>query len=370
MHTLEIEDYKCFRGLNSINLNQLTILAGMNSAGKSSVIQAIRLLHKAFESGTGMIEYNEELPDTYYGTAQDLVNVASGSDSFSITLYDDENDGQMGASFFSSEDGDHPLGIECVLNTEEEVLPILNKEHYYLSAERVGPRTSSPMADLSYLHSGSHGEHTAQVLSVKGGLTKVNEDRMFPESKSDKLITQTELWTDFIFPDTQLSVTSAPDSFRCQIRVRRAGTSQSLLTNVGFGVSYLLPIIVDCLVAKRDKLVIIENPEAHLHPSAQTKVGWMVAYMAKAGLKILLETHSEHIIEGIKLFAAENPEFKNKVSINFFTEGENQEAPSIRHITFEEDFSFSDYPKGFLDESAESFLKVRSILKERKNGGD
>lgn len=70
--------------------------------------------------------------------------------------------------------------------------------------------------------------------------------------------------------------------------------------NVGFGLSYVLPIVLALLVTKPGGLVIIENPEAHLHPRG-SYLGRLIALAAEAGVQVVVETHSDHIINGIRL---------------------------------------------------------------------
>lgn len=73
--------------------------------------------------------------------------------------------------------------------------------------------------------------------------------------------------------------------------------------NVGFGYSYVLAIIVTALIAKKNDIVIIENPEAHLHPEAQTRLTLLLSKLGARGVQVFIETHSEHVINGFRLAA-------------------------------------------------------------------
>lgn len=88
-------------------------------------------------------------------------------------------------------------------------------------------------------------------------------------------------------------------------------------TNIGFGISYVLPIIVTGLIAKPDTIMVVENPEAHLHPSAQSKIGQFLAVIAQSGVNVIVETHSDHVINGIQIATAKHIISKEHVSINF-----------------------------------------------------
>lgn len=357
MYTLKIEDFKCFGGSKAITLNRLTVLVGMNSAGKSSMIQSMILLQKAYNSTVNELNYNGVSPDCGFGTVHELMNSDSAKDEFSVSLYDDENEKSVECVFSTADDEEDSLLLKFDIGVDGDI-PLLGKELYYLSAERLGPRTSHPMVDLAYPHCGEHGEYTAQVLSYKGGMSRVDENRKFPGSSINTLEGQVRAWLDFILPGTSISITPIDTKImRRQVMITRKTTDLRMPTNVGFGVSFVLPIIVECLVAKKDRLVIIENPEAHLHPSAQTRMGLLLGFMAHAGLTMVIETHSEHVVDGIQLFAARNPNFRQDITINFFSDTKTFGTPDIKEITLNKHtFKYSELPSGFMDESAKTYL--------------
>lgn len=363
MYTLKIEDFKCFGGSKAITLNQLTVLVGMNSAGKSSMIQSLILLHKAYNSKNEVLNYNGISADCGFGTVHELMNSESAKEEFCVALYDDENEKSVECVFSPADDEEDSLSLNFVLEANGEI-PLLDKELYYLSAERLGPRISHPMVDLAYPHCGERGEYTAQVLSYKGGMSRVDDKRKFPGSENNTLEGQVRQWLDFILPGTSISITPIDTKImRRQVMITRRTTDLRMPTNVGFGVSYVLPIIVECLVAKKDRLLIIENPEAHLHPSAQTRMGLLLGYMAHSGLTMVIETHSEHVVDGIQLFAARNPNFRLDVTINFFSETKTFGSPDIKEITLNKHtFKYSDLPPGFMDESAKTYLEFTDAV--------
>ena len=72
-------------------------------------------------------------------------------------------------------------------------------------------------------------------------------------------------------------------------------------TSVGFGIAYVLPVLVALLSANEKYMVIIENPEAHLHPRGQVAMGELIARAAAAGVQVIVETHSDHVLNGVRL---------------------------------------------------------------------
>ncbi len=125
-----------------------------------------------------------------------------------------------------------------------------------------------------------------------------------------------------------------------------------------YGVSYVLPIIVSCLIRlyQRElsgnllKTILVENPEAHLHPASQSRLGIFLAQMVNNGLNIILETHSDHIINGIRIAIKRKDISNDKVLFNFFEQGDKVGQNTIRQIDIDEDGNLSDWPKGFFDQ--------------------
>lgn len=88
--------------------------------------------------------------------------------------------------------------------------------------------------------------------------------------------------------------------------------------NVGFGYSYILSIIVSALIAKEGNILIIENPEAHLHPKAQLNLSYLLAKLTGNGVQVFIETHSEHIVNGFRIAALKDGFSLNNKDLNIF----------------------------------------------------
>ena len=130
--------------------------------------------------------------------------------------------------------------------------------------------------------------------------------------------------------------------------------------NVGFGITYALPVIVSLLKLKQDDLLIIENPEAHLHPGAQGLIGHLIARAASIGAQIIIETHSDHILNGIRVAVKEKFIPAEKTSVFFFSR-ENV-GPSYHTNVFKPvigmDGSIDYWPDGFFDEWDKALTKL------------
>lgn len=95
------------------------------------------------------------------------------------------------------------------------------------------------------------------------------------------------------------------------------------IADVGFGVSQVLPVLVALLVAEKNQFVIIEQPELHLHPRAQTKLAEIIASSINRGARIMVETHSSLLLLGIQTAVAEGILEPSKIALNWFTTNEN-----------------------------------------------
>jgi predicted ATPase len=111
--------------------------------------------------------------------------------------------------------------------------------------------------------------------------------------------------------------------------------------------------VVTALLASRPgELIIIENPESHIHPRGQAELGKLIALTAQNDVQLIIETHSDHIINGIRVAIKENPQLKNDTLLFYFDKivtGTEQYA-KITDIEIDENGTLSDYPENLLDE--------------------
>ena len=119
--------------------------------------------------------------------------------------------------------------------------------------------------------------------------------------------------------------------------------------NVGFGLTQVLPIIVATLVAQKDDLLLIENPEVHLHPIGQAKMGMFLAEAANAGIQVLVESHSDHVFNGIRRAVKSNAIAHDKVSLNFFRP-RGEEGEQFTSPTLDAEGKIDHWPPGFFDQ--------------------
>lgn len=371
MENLIIKNFKCFRDAN-IPLDQLTIFAGANGYGKSSAIQALLYLRRTIEHcakwNDSIYTYvesnglNVQLNDAYclsLGDSSQVLSQDSAENFIILGLYNDEKKFHVK---YEVEDSKLYLTPIEVINQRNKESQIFIQEFYYLNAERIGPRIKQEIKFYDFPNTGFQGEQTAQLLGDTSFnySFKVDEKRKFPQIESARLEQQVNAWLNELMPEVKVTASYDTATLSAQIRVNNFFTKNNavIAPNIGFGISYVLPIIVTGLIAKQGSYMIVENPEAHLHPSAQSKIGRFLAMVANAGVQVIVETHSDHVINGMQLAAIKNEINPEHIVINFFNQTASSQQPELESIAINTKGELSSWPKGFFDQTQLDFAEL------------
>lgn len=386
---IKVQNFKCFQDIN-IPLKQLTINVGGNGRGKSTITQVLLLLRSFIEQNGQINQFNNQLayklPSEYPSQKLELpLNEHYALKlGHSFSLINQRVETNEHVSFTYSVDNENFLHLDASVSglnpdlyftlTEKskssgiEHTPLGKQEFYYLNAERQGPRIATSIRYQKFPNVGAFGEYTAQAILLKDGFYKINADRAFENQNNLSIYHQVNYWLNYILPGNQITIISEKNNaYYVQVGLKNEFTDLAVLpTNMGFGVSYVLPIIVSCLLAKKGSLTIIENPEAHLHPGAQSKMGQFIAKMATTGLNIIVETHSDHFVNGIQLSIAKKETNNQDVVINFFDLDPETNNPKVQSIFLNEDAALSNWPKGFFDQTQKDFAELSRLRRQNK----
>lgn len=351
---LRIGAFKRYASLN-LPLGGLTVLTGLNGGGKTTVLHALLLLRQVASRTTLPSEARlNGIWGLALGEAQDVLhNVADPADG--IRLGVELDDGVVyDWTFTVDETATHQLVLP-VRDLPATKLPdgALNdpgRAFQYLCAERLGPRDTLGVQALDerYLSVGVQGEYLAQVLAVLDRHA-VDSQRLHPQdTELHGLKAQTERWLAEIARPLQLEATWPPGTLSTTLRYRepQAGGDWVKAANMGFGVSYALPVIVGGLLAPKGGLLLVENPEAHLHPQGQSAMGAFLARIAASGVQVVVETHSDHVLNGVRrAVAIDKTVSADDVRIHWF--GREPEPTSL---TLSPGGDLSGWPEGFFDQ--------------------
>ncbi len=163
--------------------------------------------------------------------------------------------------------------------------------------------------------------------------SSVLEESLLRDDSSPSLSTQVNYWLNEILEvrmDTERKNLS--DNFVTVKYIGKDGIPHTP-RNVGSGISYLITILIVCLASEKNSTILIENPEIHLHPKAQSKLTEFLYFIAESGRQIFVETHSDHIFDGVRAGIATNEMENSKVSVNFVTY-DKEEGSKCEKISF------------------------------------
>lgn len=372
--TLKICNFKCFKE-QSINFGNMTLLTGLNGMGKSSVIQSLLLLRQSFKQGV--------LPNEGLALNGSIVNIGTGQDALSRDA--DKFNIEFEINFKDSKSAKWVFDY----NQSADVLPLLSTDiddevyrknlfmerFFYVEAERLGPRRFFEMSayNVKKLHqTGSKSEYALHYLSHWGDNKVSNFEICHPDSNGDTIFNQVEAWMQEIRPGTQIHLSPRPemDLLNLNYSFKREGHSSDKFrsTNVGFGITYILPVLLALIAANPGDLVILENPEAHLHPKGQAKLGELMAIAAHGGVQVIVESHSDHILNGIRFATYIDRIQPDEVCINYFENSTQEEASQVEVITpiIDSEGRLDKWPSGFFDvwdDYLEKLLTPKEYLK-------
>jgi predicted ATPase len=360
---IHIKNFKCFQQAD-LCLASITLLSGLNGVGKSTTLQSLLLLRQS-QDGESKIRLNG-----------DLVELGQTSDAFCETAEDDE-------MAFRLVD-EQCLTLEWAYQFTEETFQtkkiaentgncILFSDHFhYISADRWGPRRFLPMSEFDVHHGklGKYGEYTAHYLMEYGDRLFANPRLPLRDEEAGKtLLHQVQVWLNEISPGTRIETKALKEvdastisfSFRGEYGYSKAFRP----TNVGFGLSYTLPVIVALLSLPEGGLVMLENPEAHLHPRGQTIMGKLMAIAAAAGIQVIVETHSDHVLNGIRIAVRDGIIKPEDSCFHYFTRDAKGKI-EIQTPLIDAEGRIDQWPEGFFDESVRNLATLSSSRRRER----
>lgn len=352
--SLELNGYKCFDRLR-IKLAPLTLFTGFNGAGKSTALQPLLLIAQAARlriwgsSGLeGELPLNGEI--VRLGSAGDVISAGNTGIATSFTVGAGESLLHLNVS---ARAGDRTLQIRSpsdVLGTASLVKQLGRLVH--LSAVRSGPLDAFPIPDRS-------ATEVADV-GVDGGFasycyheladTDVPAERRCGTASGTTFRRQVDAWLDCLAPGASANVQAVPVASMLALQFRLSQTGEwRRPANVGYGLTYAFPILVSLLAAQPGDIVVIDSPEAHLHPQAQSRMGRLLAQFAASGIQLLVETHSDHILNGARLAVRDRVIDSENLSILFFA-GASTAGHGVTSPKIDREGRIDEWPDGFFDQ--------------------
>lgn len=372
---LELRHFKCFEHLR-LPVRLLTVLSGTNAAGKSTAVQPLVLLHQTMLDH----EWSRRLAlngrAVRLGTVADVVDRVHGRGGFDLGIEHSEGarivwrfggdrtdmsmhvdqvsvdaaegglraeGGDLGVRFrYLLPDGEIPTGARQLTDQLQSL--------FYLGAERIGPRDTYPLRDTKLTGEvGPTGERVPGFLYA--GQDERVESSLALDGTPRTRLRQVEGHMARFFPGCRIDVEKVP---RASAVMLRLGTSTAMdldtPTHTGFGLTQVLAIVVVALSLEKGGLLIVENPEVHLHPAGQSLMGGFLSQVAAAGIQVIIETHSDHVLNGVRRAVKTGALSNKKVALNFFRPRGKDAAAQVESPVMDQEGRLDSWPEGFFDQ--------------------
>ncbi len=360
---IQLHNFKIHKDLE-LKVGGLTLISGQNGMGKSSVFQSLLLLRQSCRVDGVMDGLNLKGDLAQLGVVRDVE--CQSAEDHNLTISIEQGSDSMVFEFILDVDS-----LKTFLPTLSGVpisgfaakSSLFSDDFQYISAFRWGPRKG-------YERDTDVVERHRQISKMNGEceyavhfLSHYGREECRPEmlllspgeepNVANRLTDQVGRWMRLISPGVNVRVEATEESFKLRYnfdRPEQTKTSDMTPPNVGFGVTYALPIVVALLSARRGALIMIENPEAHIHPGAQAGLMMLVMRAVKAGVQVMIETHSDHIVNGALVAVAKEPVLREQVSVYYFDRDDRQHVSVAKELEVTADGRIRPQPEGFFDQ--------------------
>lgn len=337
---IRVKALKSIRDL-SVECSNLNLFTGVNSSGKSTFLQALLIASQA--------DWTDDCLDgplaLSLGEFREVRNFNMPREDIEIMIWDSEyhepakvvlaEQDEQGGYTVMTPDRDSDEFCREVFGFGDEdqdfhSLPMYGLDLKYLSCHRIGPKDIYEKRMRNNDSMGIEGEYTFSYL-LKNMEQPLDDIHSCNKFVGNTLIEQVNQWLEYI-AGTTLKISDLKKTNYLQVKYNNnpKNRNQEALycrpMNVGAGVSYLISILVVCLGSNKNDIIVIENPEIHLHPKAQSRLCEFLYFISNNDRQIFVETHSDHIFNGIRVGTALGTMKKENISTNFFALDKNFET--------------------------------------------
>lgn len=388
--SIEIKNFKSIKS-KVFALRNLNVLLGLNGQGKSSFVQSLLLLRQS-NTEPGRVKGWLNLKGRYvnigntkdafyqYAKKEDLIFNLSLGEGTTIPFhyaYEMEKD-VLPPKADKNIYGETGIKFEALVKDAEKHTGLFSNQFQYLNAYRIQPESTYPKSNNEVVQNrniGMNGQYAAHFIETYYDEEVAFDNLLHPDSfvedtllkkiiVNKTLINQINLWLGEISPGINVRTTSInQDKVLLEYVFEQptyVNTNRFKPVNVGFGITYALPVMTALLSAKPGALLIIENPESHIHPKGQAKLGELIALVAQNDVQIIIETHSDHIVNGIRVGIKEKIISKDKARLFYFKKivEEQEQYSAITDIVLDKNGTLSEYPENLLDEWTNQLAKL------------
>ena len=346
-----MEGFKCFDELR-LELGQLTLVTGFNGGGKSTALQPLLLIAQALRlNAVNTLPLNGPL--VRLGTAGDITPMLSER-----------------PMLLKVEGPDGSLSFRPIIQAGDRVLPLSAPSDRpalhviralsalsFLGAIRMGAEDAFPIPETTDMPDVGQDGRYAPFWYDRFVDEDISEAKHFPGAPAT-FRKQLDAWLGSLFPGAEANVQNAValSQMNLQFRLSALG-SWRRPSNIGYGLTYAFPILVALLAALPGQIIVIDSPEAHLHPSAQSQMGRILATFAKGGVQIVVETHSDHLLNGVRLAMREGVLQPDDLRIHFF-KGPDGRDHGVTMLGTGTGGEIYEWPEGFFDQGEKDLSRL------------
>lgn len=358
---LVLKNFKCF-DVMELGFSTVNVLTGLNGMGKSTVMQSILLLGQSQNSI--MSEQVLSLKGKYVnlGVGQDILFEKAEKDEIGIGVWTENTEEQY---LFEYQPETDVLPLKSIdKNVDKSEYSAWENRLYYLSAYRIEPQFLYHIEnekEVSERYFAKNGEFAIQYLKLHGGDDVINTSVLIGNKTT--VADQVKVWLDLISPGVSPVITINTSSRTAELKYEyiegREKTNSYKSVNVGFGITYVLPVVVALISAKPGDIILLENPEAHIHPKGQRMLGELLAAAGAGGVQVIVETHSDHVINGIRVAVKKGKlDPKNTGFFYFYKDANDSYKHKVICPVLDENGRLNEWPEGFFDEWDNALLEL------------
>jgi len=346
LNKINVKGFKSLKE-ESLELKPLTIVTGTNSSGKSTLLQSILFAFRhssvenqlKMESLTNYLDKFSDVRNKYINAKEVYIKIEQSDYTFELTYTNEgvDTSGELNVKIDSPENSPEP-------------------EVFYLTANRRGPEEFAPTSRSKI---GTTGEFVFSYFDSVKNRTLEAQNCKFKESLT--LGYQVGRWLSFITDTNTELRTEVLGTSKVKVIFEDKNLGQLSPLNLGAGMSYVAKLIIICLSAKKNDIVIIENPEIHLHPKAQAHLANFFSYIVSLGVQVILESHCEHLINKIRYLTFKKNLSNEKVIFHYKSSVEEQFASlklnqNGHYINLNGEKTI--FPSGFFDGTLTELIEI------------
>lgn len=406
LSSIEVEGFKAIGSRTEMAIRPLTILAGANSSGKSSIMQPLLLMKQTLEAPTDPGVFLLDGPNVKFTAASQVVSRFGkeegkgfgvrfrfvGGDDLALTYERAAEGGFEISRMLQSGEAVEDMAIPRGWGSDLVARPV--RDRCFLSLAVMPSRDATPESVTGVI-----AQRSAAL--VRGALSRMihlpamrgNPERNyrttavgpeFPGTFEPYVASVVHQWQSGKDPRIQrlgealarLGLTwgvdaSRVDDTRIELKVGRSRERPSegpadlvSIADVGFGVSQCLPVLVAALVAVEGQLLYIEEPEIHLHPRAQFALAEVLADAANRGVRVVVETHSSLLLTGVQALVAEGKLSPGLVALHWFSR-DKVGRTHVRSAELDEGGAFGDWPEDFAEVALDAQARYLDAAERR-----